>query len=793
MADVLSALASTSTHEAVDKLFCALADIPVPSGARLLASGDVSVSFTHRDIEKNSKIPYTATYTQQGKMRVPPARDGDGLLAVVPSPSGVYSARFFENLTVEIFHCETCSRHVVDVSSVCSKIFAEDWFSSFEWSSDESMLLFVGNLKTKKSGLDAGAKNGQGTAASGSSVASSSSSSSSMLTDPLWTNTVSAAASAAEKTASLTKKIDDFVWSSDREDFGEQVNGISSGRVFVITLASLSVAVVPFDQDATCCQAKFTPTADGLVFTVIPHTPRRFGSKFCFQRPSHLAYHCFATGLYYFLAVDSKHPTWNARSPFFIHETMLAYTTTEGQLLGHNSCAALHAVTWSLHSKQTQSPPSQQQPQQLQSQNPMSGSTREIALEKNETLIPIVELPDAAQSHFCGLWSHYPGQRKCVVAGHIYFTSPRGVHHTVWCYSVATRQLSIVKNDAVLLDVDTRHGRSLLVSTSTPCKPPSISILQLASDGIRVESEQVLVTFGRHTATEQVLSELEYNVLAFQAPACPVAVETILLRTKQPKSATGKRKLMLIPHGGPHAAFAIEFLPFHCLFALCGFDVLMVNYRGSCNYGQMFCNALIGHIGTMDVHDCTHAIENLLTSVVDGPAYDRRIALCGGSHGGYLVMHLASVLERSQSWKADFPRLASLGCVVPLVIARNPVINIASMHGSTDIPDWTTGEMGVPFSYTAGAPNYAAMYAVSPIANFDKISLHTRIVFLVGDGDRRVPPMQSVEAVYSLRARGIRADMLRFPETDHSLSKPMAEFAGWIYATRALLEVFHEA
>ena len=87
-------------------------------------------------------------------------------------------------------------------------------------------------------------------------------------------------------------------------------------------------------------------------------------------------------------------------------------------------------------------------------------------------------------------------------------------------------------------------------------------------------------------------------------------LETIVLASKKKSD-----RIVVVPHGGPHSAFAAEWNFLYANFALLGYDlgnhracyllyiVALVNYTGSVGFGESSINKLKGHIGTVDVED----------------------------------------------------------------------------------------------------------------------------------------------------------------------------------------------
>ena len=243
-------------------------------------------------------------------------------------------------------------------------------------------------------------------------------------------------------------------------------------------------------------------------------------------------------------------------------------------------------------------------------------------------------------------------------------------------------------------------------------------------------------------------------------PKFPAAdYEYILMK---PVSAENRRPpLMVFIHGGPHSSFVADFQTYTAGFCTCGYAVLMVNYRGSLGFGQDSINSLPGNIGRQDVDDVQSVVEQIVAS---GTVDKDKVVVIGGSHGGFLTLHAIGQFP-------DFYRAA---------VARNPVVNIASMVGSTDIPDWTYTEAGLDFVPTIvpTSETYGEMLKRSPLVNVDHIK--TPLMLMIGGKDCRVPTSQGLELKKALEARNAPLRVMWYPDCSHPLTDVKSETDGFI-------------
>jgi len=246
--------------------------------------------------------------------------------------------------------------------------------------------------------------------------------------------------------------------------------------------------------------------------------------------------------------------------------------------------------------------------------------------------------------------------------------------------------------------------------------------------------------------------------------------EAWLLRDE---GASTKRPLVVVPHGGPHSCSVTAYNGALAFLAASGYAVLCPNYRGSTGFGARLLNSLPGRCGTQDVEDVVAATEAALARFPDVLDADR-VAVVGGSHGGFLGAHLV----------AQHPELFKCAAL------RNPVTNVGLMTGVSDIPDWCAVEGGVPASWPAPPSALEALWAKSPVSRIDAIS--APVLLAIGLKDRRVPPSQGIDFYHALRARGKPCRMLTYPDDDHALDTPRTAADHWCEIAAFLGEALGE-
>jgi dipeptidyl aminopeptidase/acylaminoacyl peptidase len=207
-----------------------------------------------------------------------------------------------------------------------------------------------------------------------------------------------------------------------------------------------------------------------------------------------------------------------------------------------------------------------------------------------------------------------------------------------------------------------------------------------------------------------------------------------------------KWPLVHLIHGGPHGTFGDMW---HWrwnaqAFAAPGYVVAMVNFHGSTSFGDAFTRSIHAGWGdkpTVDVEAATDAL--IRRGFID----HGRMALTGGSYGGYLTAWMISQTSR-----------------YTCAIAHAAVTNLAGMYAT----DMTHG-----FARSRGAEIWedpAAIERWSPSAH--AIGYETPTLVIGGEGDFRVPITQSLELYGVLKSKGVEARLVYFPDENHWILKP---------------------
>ena len=203
--------------------------------------------------------------------------------------------------------------------------------------------------------------------------------------------------------------------------------------------------------------------------------------------------------------------------------------------------------------------------------------------------------------------------------------------------------------------------------------------------------------------------------------------------------------LIVIGHGGPTSMASNTLKLATQFWTSRGFAVLDVNYGGSTGFGRAYREALSGQWGIVDVEDCIAGARFL---VEQGLADGRRLAIRGGSAGGYTTL---AALAFHDVFKAG-----------------------ASYYGVGDLRALDADTHKFESRYTADllGPPYEIerLYLErSPIHAAHRLSCP--VIFFQGLDDKVVPPAQAETMVAALRAQGIPVAYLAFEGEGHGFRR----------------------
>jgi dipeptidyl aminopeptidase/acylaminoacyl peptidase len=221
-----------------------------------------------------------------------------------------------------------------------------------------------------------------------------------------------------------------------------------------------------------------------------------------------------------------------------------------------------------------------------------------------------------------------------------------------------------------------------------------------------------------------------------------------------------KWPLMHNIHGGPHGAWhdLFHFRWNNQVFAAQGYVVVCVNFHGSSSFGQRFLESIEREWGKRELDDVEAGTDFMLRQ---GYIDRERLVATGGSYGGFMVAWMNGHTDRYKAF------VCHAGC-----------FDWVGMFAD-DAYYWHPKELG---AFYWDRP--AKVDAQNPRAHAKRMKTPTLVMH--GLLDYRVPDAQGLAYYNTLKAKGVPARLVLFPDENHWILKPQnsrlwyREFSAWL-------------
>jgi dipeptidyl aminopeptidase/acylaminoacyl peptidase len=208
----------------------------------------------------------------------------------------------------------------------------------------------------------------------------------------------------------------------------------------------------------------------------------------------------------------------------------------------------------------------------------------------------------------------------------------------------------------------------------------------------------------------------------------------------------GQNAAIVYIHGGPTSQTMNSFNRFVQFAANQGYMVLAPNYRGSTGYGKEFQRANLFDMGGGDLQDVLAGVDWIKQT---GHLDPKKIAVMGGSYGGYLSM--MAVTKAPEVWAAAVP-------IVPFVNWFTEIENEDPVLRESDLA--TMGDL---------VKNKALYEDRSPINFIDQVK--APLLLLAGGHDPRCPKSETQQVVDAIKKRGGTVDYKVYENEGHGFAR----------------------
>jgi len=214
-----------------------------------------------------------------------------------------------------------------------------------------------------------------------------------------------------------------------------------------------------------------------------------------------------------------------------------------------------------------------------------------------------------------------------------------------------------------------------------------------------------------------------------------------------PKGRSLPVPIVVNPHGGPWVRDTWTYNPEVQFLANRGYGVLQINYRGSTGYGRAFWEASFKQWGLKMQDDISDGVRYLID---EGIANEDRIAIYGGSYGGYATLAGITLTPDLYCCAVDYVGVSNLFTFMETIPPYWEPYKVM-LHEMVGNPD--------------NEEDAERMKKTSPVFLVDKI----KVPLLIAQGakDPRVNVDESDQIVNALKERGIDVQYLLKSEEGH--------------------------